>query len=185
MMKDDDVVYGVKTREPGASEYFYQTYAPVIYRVALAILSHEELARDCVQDVLVRILRSIHTYNGRASLKTWIVTIAVNTGRTALKKKRKFLKRHTSLENLVIAGREESPEQSVIRGERREFLLRFIQRLSPVHRETLILRETEQLSYEEISAVLNVPVGTVRSRLARARMELAALYAKEMHREHM
>ena len=88
-MRDDDLIYGLKIRDPGICEEFYTRFAPTIFRVALAILNQEDLARDCTQDVLLRVLKSIHSFHRRSSLKTWVVAITVNTARTALRKKQR------------------------------------------------------------------------------------------------
>ena len=179
VLKDEDLVYGLKTRDGQICELFYNEYSPVIYRVAIGILSNPDAALDCTQDVLLKIIKSIHSFKGHSSLKTWVITITINTARSSLKRWITGRSKHVYLEAELLCSGEEGPESIAIRKERQSVLMKALSTLSAASREILILRESEHLSYEELSEILGIPLGTVRSRLARARLDLAKRYFRE------
>ncbi|HPR63466.1 MAG TPA: RNA polymerase sigma factor [Thermoanaerobaculia bacterium] len=185
IVKDEDLVYGLKIRDPGISELFFSRYGPMVFRLAMSVLGDEILASDCAQDVLFKVLRSIQGFQGRSTLKTWIISITLNTARTRLKREIKRNRRSRSLEDIDLSSPAEGPEQYALRMERSDKVVRALRDLRPEYREILVLRETEELSYEEIAEILSIPIGTVRSRLARARLALAEQFRKEFRNHEL
>ncbi len=135
-------------------------------------------AEDATQDALLEVYRCLGSFEGRSRLKTWILGVARNVCR----RRRRSRHRRESVE--LAQGREEAPLvelpdssidllRDLERQEQERALCLAIERLSGEQRSTLLLRDVEGLSYEEIARVLGVPVGTVRSRLHNARGALA------------
>jgi RNA polymerase sigma-70 factor (ECF subfamily) len=140
-------------------------------------------AEDATQDVFVEVLRSLPRYEGRSRLRTWVLGLARNV---CLRRRRAAARGLPSPRD--PAGAEETllsipdttadVEAVLARRETVERVRAAIEELGPEHRAVVLLREIEGLSYEEIASVLDVPVGTVRSRLHNARAILAASLAR-------
>jgi len=147
------------------------------FNLAYWILQNREDAEDAVQDAYVRAFRAFDTFAGTGA-RAWVLAIVRNVAITALAARKRLrnlitLSEEVSLGDSVDAvSQEPSPEAAVMLRERRQFLLDALIRLSPLHRDILVLREMEGLSYAEISRVTGTAIGTVMSRLSRARAEL-------------
>ena len=139
-------------------------------------------AEDVTQDVLIEVYRSLPRYEGRSRLKTWILGLAYNLCRQTRRGSR-------SAQRVLVAGAATDEALRTLADgtsdldallARREVQVEVrsaIERLGPEHRDVVLLREIEGLSYGEIAGVLQIPVGTVRSRLHNARVELGTLLA--------
>jgi len=151
----------------------------MVFNLAARLLGDLEEARDLAQEVFLQIHRSLHRFERRSSLKTWIYRIVVNQCRN----RRRFWRRRRRERclplhdlaprdhaRLVASGDE--PDLEVARRESAERLQQALLALSFEHRSVLLLREVEGLSCEEIGRTLGVAAGTVKSRLARAREKL-------------
>src|SRR5215471_7415758 len=147
------------------------------FNLAYWILHSREDAEDAVQDAYVRAYRAFDTFAG-ADARAWLLAIVRNVAYGFLESRKRSrnliaLSEEVSLGDSVDAvSPEPSPEAAVIIREGRQFLLDALTRLSPVHRDILVLREMEGLSYSEISQITGTAIGTVMSRLSRARAEL-------------
>ncbi len=141
-----------------------------------------ELARDLAQETFLRAYTGLRSFEGGSSFGTWLYSIALNQVRSEMRK-RSALKRHDPLSLDALRGGEDgrsvdppdpaeaAPDRLATR-EHCDLLRAEIARLDDDHREVLVLREFQGLSYEEVAEIAGVPVGTVRSRLHRARNEL-------------
>ena len=156
-------------------------YAPLVYRLAYRLLNHPADASDIVQEVFLKVFRGVRTFEGHCSLKTWIYHIAVNT----VWNQNRWWRRHRGqersleipdgdfgVEELDLADDSQNPLQDALTLEAQELVWKALLRLNESQRWILVLREMEELSYEEVAAILNLTAGTVKSRLARARMAL-------------
>jgi RNA polymerase sigma-70 factor (ECF subfamily) len=185
MMSDDgDLLARLGAGDPSAIERMMQDHADRVYRLAYGVTRNEADAQEVVQDVFLTVFRKHASFEGRAALSSWIYRITMNT---ALNKRRG--KRHdveTSLDAelptyladghrageraWVLADWSQTPESEVLSGESRAVLTRAIEALPDHYRAVLILRDVEGLSSDEVAAALGETVGTVKSRLHRARM---------------
>ncbi|MBN9521908.1 sigma-70 family RNA polymerase sigma factor [bacterium] len=156
-------------------------YQARLYSAAVRLVDSPDDAADVVQDAFLNAYQSLHAFKGDAEFFTWLYRIAFN-GAISLKRK----KRPTG--SLDAAGGEHGFEpadpsdyvrtgHALERTEEDRLLHAALGRLSPEHREVLTMKDLDGLRYEEIAEVLGVPVGTVRSRLHRARLELRELLA--------
>lgn len=123
-----------------------------------------DLAADAAQETFVTATQRLHTFRGEAGLSTWLFGIAHNHCRNLSRRKR-----IETVDWLSESGPQHNPEGSLID---RQALRAALRRLSEEHREVVLLHEVEGLAYEEISQVLGVPVGTVKSRLHHAFLNL-------------
>jgi len=142
-----------------------------------------EEARDLTQETFLRAFQSIDRFRGDADLRTWIYRIAINQARNRWRWWRRRRRDATvSLDSTAsesgqavgarLAETSDNPEQQTLAHEREVVLRSALQRVGRAYRETLILRDIEGFTYEEIAETLGTNVGTVKSRLARGRQEL-------------
>ena len=163
-----------------AFDWLIAAYAPLVYRLAYRLLNYPADASDIVQEVFLKVFRSVRSFEGHCSLKTWIYHIAVNTVWNQNRWWRHRGKERSleipdgdfGVEQLDVVDDSQDPLQDVLTQEAQDLVWRALLRLSEGQRVILVLREMEELSYEEMAAILNLTAGTVKSRLARARMAL-------------
>lgn len=135
--------------------------------------SHDE-AEDVAQEAFVLAYVKLSSFTGGSQFYTWLYRIAVNTAISRRRKRRE----ETSVEHArEQTGREphddgEQAEERLLREERAGLVQRALARLNDEHRTILVLREIEDCDYDQIASIIEVPVGTVRSRLHRARLQL-------------
>src|SRR5215831_11813326 len=158
-------------------------YSPRFYRIAANHLSNVADAEDAVQDALLSALRHVQQFRGEAKMSTWLTTIVINSARMKLRKRLASAQlaldemdgvQDLMLENIVPDTRP-GPEEAYRKREIAETLAHAISRLSPTLRTTFRLRDVCGLSIRETADRLRVPTGTVKARLARARMRLRKL----------
>lgn len=142
-----------------------------ILRAAYAVLGHEADALDATQEALLRAYRHLATFDGRASFATWARRIATNCALDRLEKRRRDEVKELPDSELIPAVAE-SAASSLARDEERAIVRRAIDELPPAQRAAVLLRDVEGLSYEEISAALSIPKGTVMSRIYYGREQL-------------
>jgi len=152
------------------------------YNLARWLVRNGEDAEDIVQEAFLKAFKALDSYRG-GDARVWMLSIVRNTAMNFLRKRKSDAA--LDLERLEPVDRSPNPEQGLVEENSRAQVRRAIARLEPEFRETLVLREIEGLSYKEIAAVLDIPTGTVMSRLSRARqrllMELAPV--KEVRHE--
>ena len=148
------------------------SHRPRVLRLALGWLGDEQEAREATQDALLKAWAARDRYDATRPFYPWLRVIARNTFRD-----RKARSRHAALPGLEperVAGDGRSPEQHAAASESERRLHRALSTLSEEHRQIVVLRHFEDLSYAECAEILGVPEGTVMSRLYRARKALAA-----------
>lgn len=156
-----------------------KTYQPMLFSVVLRIVKDPEEARDLSQETFLRVYRNLQSFRGECSLKTWILKIGINQ---ALKSQRWWKRRGRretcSLDTSsdedrslteVLASSEATPEAACIAIERESQIEVALSRLKADYRIVIVLREMHGLTYEEIASAVSISIGTVKSRLARAR----------------
>ncbi len=145
-------------------------HADRMFRLAACLVGNSTDAEDVVQESLAGAFRGAGKFKSRASVKTWLTRIVLTQSAICLRdRKRRRLRQNESAEERLVAPERASGVEAKID------LHAALQRLSAEHREVLVLREFEALSYDEIAGLLEVPAGTVESRLFRARTELRKL----------
>jgi RNA polymerase sigma-70 factor, ECF subfamily len=174
----------LRGRDERAFNELVQRYEQRVFRLMFRMLARRDEAEDMVQEVFVQVFKAIETFRGESKLSTWIYRIAVNL----CKNRAKYLSRRRSdvqdeFENSaewrplqegngVTVGETTRPDQ-LVQGYQLEHIVRLcIAELDPDFREALVLRDIEDLPYEEIVDITGLPEGTVKSRIHRARSML-------------
>ncbi|MFZ1099708.1 MAG: sigma-70 family RNA polymerase sigma factor [Steroidobacteraceae bacterium] len=157
------------------------------YRFARWLARSPDDADDVVQEAILRAYRGFDALRG-SDAKAWLLTIVRNCHATALKQQQRraqvpLPEEHGAEDEHALLATTPDPESASIRHEEEHTLERLIAGLPDGHREVLVLREIEDMRYREIAAVTNLPMGTVMSRLARARSVLKKHWLLQAKRE--
>lgn len=173
MDPDQALVRGLQQGEMGCLRAAYERHGERVQRLCLRLLGRPADAEDAAQEVFLKLFERARSFDGRARFSTWLYRLTVNLCLHKLERER--LRRTAPVLAEALVDPRESPSDELARTETRTTLERLLARLSSEHRAVLVLRELEQLSYQEIAATLAIPEGTVMSRLARAREQLVHL----------
>lgn len=158
--------------DSAAIEDFVRAYQQVIYRLALSILDDASEAEDATQETLLAALGALDSFHGASSLKTWLYSITVNICRTRLQRHRRHEQLTKLLGEILHMRSTPSVEEHAIRDESDQVLWQAIHRMDEKHRIPIVLRYYHDLSVAEIAHILQIPEGTVHSRLNTARRQL-------------
>jgi RNA polymerase sigma-70 factor, ECF subfamily len=183
---DARLLVRLRERDERAFNELVLAYELRIFRLVYRMLGRREEAEDMVQEVFVQVFKAVGGFRGESKLSTWIYRIAVNL----CKNRSKYLARRktraqdelklefesSALQGArgVTAGEHAGPEQVMVGHQLEQQMKVAIAELEPDFREVLVLRDIEDLPYEEIMQITGVPEGTVKSRLHRARGMLRA-----------
>ncbi|MDQ6652440.1 MAG: sigma-70 family RNA polymerase sigma factor [Acidobacteriota bacterium] len=173
----------LKRGEAAAFEKLVSERSGEIYGLLFRLTENSEEARDLTQETFLRAFQSIGSFRGEADLRTWIYRIAINQARNRWRWWRRRRRDSTvsldaiqgqSNQTLIatLAESSENPEEKTLARERESALRSALQKVGRAYRETVILRDIEGFTYEEIATTLEINVGTVKSRLARGRQDL-------------
>ena len=166
-----------------------EDYRKRVYQTAYGIVQNVDDAKDITQEVFLKVFEKMATFKGNASLSTWIYRITVNTCIDLLRKRKGGVSvplnedidyAPQSLESSNRGNPSNSPFDSTYRGEVRQKIKEAFLKRSPEHRSTLLLREIEGLSYQQIAEAMACSIGTVMSRLHYARKKMQKLLAPIM-----
>ena len=167
----------VRAAQGGDAKAFAEVvhrYQRAVYRVAYGLTRNPSDADDLAQETFVRAYQALGRFRVGEPLYPWLARITTNLA-FSLHRRRKR-RPETAIEPLVEAGQqwgvEDDPAERLAQKENRQLLESAFAEFGPEHQAVLVLRVTQDLSYEEIARTLRVPIGTVMSRLARARIEL-------------
>jgi RNA polymerase sigma-70 factor (ECF subfamily) len=180
---ESEFIEKLRRGEAAAFEELVAERSGEIYGLLFRLTENSEEARDLTQETFLRAFQSIGRFRGEADLRTWIYRIAINQARNRWRWWRRRRRDSTvsldatqgeSNQTLIatLAESSENPEQQTLARERELVLRSALQKVGRAYRETVILRDIEGFTYEEIATTLDINVGTVKSRLARGRQEL-------------
>ncbi len=186
---DDEAVERACRGDHEAFRVLVERYQARVFRVALRVLRDEEQARDAVQEAFLRVYRSLRSFEGRSSFYTWLYRVVLNLCLDMRRRSRS----ERPLEGIEPPGAGEDalggagamsapapgPDVALERAQLRKAVAAAIEALPDEARQTLVLREVDGLSYAEIAKMLDIPKGTVMSRLhyARRRLQKALIAA--------
>lgn len=164
-------------------ERIVQDESRKLYGLSFRLTGNSQEAEDLCQEALARAYENFHKFEGRSHISTWLYRIAVNAWKNKMRSKRRvtilgFFRSEESLESGEEISMEDpkgpdaSPEAHWEQRESGEILQSALMKLSAEDREIIVLRDLEDKSYEELAELLEIPMGTVKSRLARAREAL-------------
>ena len=174
---DEDLIERFQNGDLYAFDLIVKRYKNQLLNFIFRFLGNTEEAEDLVQETFLRVYRNRTAYQKVAKFSTWIYTIAGNLAKTELRKRKR--RRFFSISELGynekdydISDDSYNPERDVDSRMKEEIIHEQIIALSPKFREVILLRDVQQLSYEEISKIVNIPLGTVKSRVNRGRLKL-------------
>ena len=172
----------IKKSQSGDVESFellISSYDKRAYNIAYRIMGNEEDAKDMAQEALFRVFKSLKDFKGQAAFSTWLYRIVTNVCLDELRRRKneKYVSMdstiHTEDElHMELCSDKETPENIYERVEQRELIKNAIKEMSEDYRSVIILRDIQGFSYEEISVILDCSLGTVKSRINRARTML-------------
>lgn len=181
---DQILVARFKEGDDSAFNEMVSRYWDRIFARSFQLLQNREDAEEVTQDTFIRAQKGLHNFRGDASFSTWLYQIATNLAHNRYwywwrRKRSASMSLEQNLGNEgentlsdVLASEEADPGEATLTQEFVEQVSMGMEKLNPKHREILILRNVENLSYEEIADILGISVGTVKSRIARARESL-------------
>jgi RNA polymerase sigma-70 factor (ECF subfamily) len=169
-ISDLELVSRAQTGDASAFHELLDRHAGYLFGVAASMVGNAADAEDVVQETLLGAFRGLRGFEGRSSVKTWLTSILIR--QTAMRRRSAGRRLAASLESAAEAESGPSASPPTEATDTRIDLMAAIQELSPDHREVIVLREINGLSYEEMAEALGVPRGTIESRLFRARRQL-------------
>jgi RNA polymerase sigma-70 factor (ECF subfamily) len=190
--EEEALVEGLRAGAGEAYEALITRFQQPVYNLVCRLVSDPSETCDVVQEVFIKVFRNIGAFRGQSSLKTWVYRIAVNEAHNY----RRWFGRHRRQE--VGLEREEdnsrsyqevlpdpgsSPFDVVLNQEQHALIEQALETMSPIFRSAVVLRDIEDLSYEEIAQILQISLGTVKSRILRGRESLREALAGRL--EHL
>ncbi|HJR18686.1 MAG TPA: sigma-70 family RNA polymerase sigma factor [Actinomycetota bacterium] len=158
--------------DPAAFDEVVDLYERRVFAVAMRIVRNHEDARDVTQEVFVTALRALKGFRGDAQLSTWFHRVAVNASLDLVRKRKR--REHSSVDDLSDQpSAAPGPEAEAIASVRAREVHRALGALPPEQRALIVMHDLQDLDYAECAEVLGIPLGTVKSRLHRARLALA------------
>lgn len=175
--EDEGLIEGLRSGAEAAYETLISRFQQPVYSLLYRLLNDPGDCCDVVQEVFLKVFRNIGSFRGQSSLKTWIYRIAVNEAYNH----RRWFTRHKKQEVGLEADQDSrscqdilpdtgsSPFDVALDQEYHELVEQALKSLNPIFRSAVVLRDVEDLSYEEIAEVLQISLGTVKSRILRGR----------------
>ena len=176
--EDERLAGALRAGSEDAYELLVARFQQPVYNLVYRLLADPGDSYDVVQEVFLKIFRNIATFRSQSSLKTWIYRIAVNEAHNY----RRWFYRHRRQEVVLdeeseggksfgdtVPDRGRSPYDYALDGEKRVMIEEALAHINPMFRSAVVLRDVEDLSYEEIADILDISLGTVKSRITRGR----------------
>ena len=183
---EQELVSAAKAGDQQAFEQLVQDNQNRIYSLAVRLAGDREEAFDLAQEAFVKAWQGLPAFQGESSFATWIYRLATNVCIDYLRKqkRRRQVESEVSLDDEELSWTEpadwsQDPHRQLERSEQGRALARGLEALPEQQRQILVLRELSGLSYQEIAEKLNLDLGTVKSRIARARMALRKILAED------
>jgi len=172
----DNTLLEARNRIPGAFREIYMEFSDFVWTVALKTSGNTVTAEDITSEVFIKLFKKIDKFHFQSSFKSWLYRVTVNTALNYIKKE----KRHRVgklVEDLTDSVNDDNNIEDSLSD--RDLAQRLLNNLDVKHRIMIVLRDIEGLSYEEIADALKMNLGTVKTKIYRAREQLRAAYIKE------
>lgn len=174
-MNEQDLILALQRGDESAFAELIARHEKKVYNLCLRMLANEHDAEEAAQDAFLALWRSIGDFRGESSLSTWLYRLASNACIDLMRKNRRAandVSIETEEGTWEIADESATPHEELERKEQLRSVREGLDALPPEYRQVLILRELQQLSYQEIVDVTGLELGTVKSRISRARQLL-------------
>ena len=159
-----------------AWEQIVRQYWRKVFNVAYKFVGKHDQAEDLTQDIFLKIFKSLDTFDRRANFQTWLISVSRNLcidHYRSVRKERETIDRDIDAGELTPAAPGQNAYHALEQRDRVELLRKAMAELPPTLRDAVVKRDIQELSYQEIADQLNLPEGTVKSRINRGRTELA------------
>jgi len=171
-VKDSAIIEKVLKGESNVFEMLILKYQSKLFATALNVVKNRELAEDIVQEAFMKAFQKLDTLKNHDQFYSWLKRIALNLALNHFERAKRVMdveneEDETSYFERIPDG--ESPDEIIVKEELKRYVRHFVEALPDKLRVVVIFREIEDMSYEEIADIMNIPVGTVRSRLFNAR----------------
>jgi len=162
--------------DQAAWEEIVRLHRRKVFNIAYKFVGKHDLAEDLTQDIFLKLYRSLNTFDRRANFQTWLISVSRNLcidHYRSVRKERETINRDVDASTLMPVARDRSAYAQLELRDRVQLLRAALDTLPPTLRTAVLLRDIQELTYQEIAERLNVPEGTVKSRINRGRTELA------------
>lgn len=180
-MTEKELLRRSKEGHVASFEELISSHQQKVYNIALRMLTNEQDAFDASQEVFLKVYKNLDKFQENSSFSTWLYRITTNTCLDFIRK-HKDRKNDVSIDAQVefddgetsfqLKDKKVDVEEEVLKKERRQVLLEAISQLNPEHRKMIVLRELQGMSYQEIAEITGANIGTVKSKINRARISL-------------
>ena len=170
-MKDAELVEQILNGNNNAFRYLVANYQRLVLHVVGRVVQRQEEVEDISQEVFIKVFRKLKRFRGESKLSTWIATIAYNTSISYVRKQaRRGEQSYDEKPSLIAFERDSSLNQKIVeKEEAKQYLMSMIETLPVNYRTVLTLYHLEEFSYKEIEQITEMPEGTIKSYLSRAR----------------
>lgn len=189
-LEDGILIKAFLKGETDAFQVLFLKYRETISRLVFSILKDHSNVEDVVQEVFLSVYRNLHKFRGDAEFKTWVYRIGVNESLRYISRNKRMVQMPENIQDpstlstaLIVFNQGESPEHILLEGEQKNTVQKALLTLKPQHRTILSLFYLEDLSVTEISKILEIPEGSVKSRLFYAREALKKTLAPVINQE--
>ena len=193
MTAEKEWIRRAKRGDMDAFEKLILQHEKIVYNLAFRMMYYSEDAKDISQEVFLKAYRNIGNFDERAAFSTWLYRITYNTCIDEMRRQKG--KQSYSLEDELenedgvmqrqVADSGDTPEEAILKKEQRAEILQVLDTLSEEHKMAIILRDVKGLSYEEIAEILQISLGTVKSRISRARNQCKQEISKIRERKNV
>jgi len=177
-METTDILAKCKNGDPVAWNQMINAYSKAVYNIALNFFAERDIAQDVTQEIFIKIYHNLDKFREDKNFSSWVFTLSRNYCIDYWRKNKKYFLHTQELDEKLSVGNP-SPEENLINESEIEKLRKNISQLEPELRLILILRDIQDLSYQEIAKNFSIPEGTVKSRINRARLKLAQAFIRE------
>jgi len=184
---DRETIRAAREGDESAFEKIVRFYTPTIYNMALRMCNNREAAQDMSQEIFLRLHSRLSRYDASRPFEPWFFTLAVNVCRNYLTRSRRYEVPLSQIsgesdEGFERASTGKTPLEEGAESDLHQLIRNEVKKLPLPYREVIVLRYIKELSYEELAEVLQLPMGTVKNRLFRAR-EMLKQRLKKLQRE--
>ena len=189
-MTSDDLRLIRECREGNTAAFgvLVSRYQDRLFNTVLRLVTNAEDARDVVQEAFLHAYQSLHSFKGDSLFFTWLYRIAVNTAISMKRKQKPTLRIQPGGDDKnaidpLDSSESNRPGHAIEMAEEERWVHEALAKLSAEHRAVLVMKDMDGMKYEEMADILGVPVGTIRSRLHRARLEMRDLLLQQDNRD--
>jgi RNA polymerase sigma-70 factor (ECF subfamily) len=172
----DEIIERCLNGDQAAWESIVRLYRRKVFNVAYKFVGRHDQAEDLTQDVFLKLYKSLDTFDRRANFQTWLISVSRNLcidHDRAVRKERETINRDVDPSEFAPASSDVRADTQLEQRDRVKLLRRALDKLAPTLRTAVMLRDIQELTYQEIADRLHLPEGTVKSRINRGRTELA------------